>query len=54
MLEYSRREKTRFIREKREQLEARLAKIRADEERQRKQFVDGNHTSKKRVGYNRL
>ncbi|EDN06975.1 conserved hypothetical protein [Histoplasma mississippiense (nom. inval.)] len=48
MLEYSRREKTRFIREKREQLEARLAKIRADEERQRKQFVDGNHTSKKR------
>ncbi|EER42789.1 DEAD_2 protein [Histoplasma capsulatum H143] len=48
MLEYSRREKTRFIREKREQLEDRLAKIRADEERQRKQFVDGNHTSKRR------
>ncbi|PGH00460.1 chromosome transmission fidelity protein 1 [Blastomyces parvus] len=47
MLEYSRREKARSAREKRKQLEDRLAKVRAEEERQRKQFEDGNYPSKR-------
>ncbi|OJD24952.1 hypothetical protein ACJ73_03679 [Blastomyces percursus] len=47
MLEHSRREKARSAREKRKQLEDRLAKVRAEEERQRKQFEDGNYPSKR-------
>ncbi|KKZ66432.1 chromosome transmission fidelity protein 1 [[Emmonsia] crescens] len=48
ILEHSRREKTRSVREKRKQLEDRLAKVRAEEERQRKKFEDGSHPSKRR------
>ncbi|KAK2797355.1 ATP-dependent DNA helicase chl1 [Onygenales sp. PD_10] len=48
ILEHARREKARSAVEKRKQLEARLAKIRAEEERQRRRFEDGNHASKKR------
>lgn len=51
ILEHSRREKTRSAREKRKQLEDRLAKVRAEEERQRKKFEDGSHPSKRRVGH---
>ncbi|EEQ90245.2 chromosome transmission fidelity protein 1 [Blastomyces dermatitidis ER-3] len=47
MLEHSRREKARSAREKRKQLEDRLAKVRAEEERQRKQFEDGKYPSKR-------
>ncbi|PGH12564.1 hypothetical protein AJ79_04185 [Helicocarpus griseus UAMH5409] len=48
ILEHSRREKTRSARERRKQLEDRLAKIRAEEERQRKKFMDGDQPHKKR------
>ncbi|OJD19876.1 hypothetical protein AJ78_00236 [Emergomyces pasteurianus Ep9510] len=48
ILEHSRREKTRSARERRKQLEDRLAKVRAEEQRQRKKFEEGSHPSKRR------
>ncbi|EEH39578.2 60S ribosomal protein L28 [Paracoccidioides lutzii Pb01] len=48
ILEHSRREKARSAREKRKQWEDRLAKVRAEEERQRKKCEDGNLPNKRR------
>jgi chromosome transmission fidelity protein 1 len=49
MLEFAKRESSRAITEKRKELEARLAKSRQEEERQRKAFENPDAPRKRQV-----
>lgn len=49
MLEFAKRESSRAISEKRKELEARLAKTKQDEERQRRALENPNGSRKKQV-----
>lgn len=49
MLEHARRERKKAVLDKRQRLEERLARVRAEEERQRRKLEDPMHPSKKLV-----
>ena len=49
MLEHAREQKRRELHQEKEKLEERLAKIRAQEKRQKEQFKTVAHSFKKRV-----
>lgn len=53
ILEHARRERKKAVLDKRQRLEERLARVRDEEERQRREFENSNHPSKKLVCFRR-